>query len=49
MMAMKSLLATVIRSYRVKTKYSNIEEVKLKTNLVLRPKNGYKLSFEKRN
>ncbi|KAL1501435.1 hypothetical protein ABEB36_006754 [Hypothenemus hampei] len=45
MMAMKTLLATLLRNYRVFTKYKKVEEIELKANIVLRPKNGYKMSF----
>ncbi|KAG5900103.1 hypothetical protein JTB14_016072 [Gonioctena quinquepunctata] len=46
MMAMKSLLSTVLRKYRIFTSYQKVEDVKLKANLVLRPKDGYKLALK---
>ncbi|XP_066257685.1 cytochrome P450 4C1-like [Euwallacea similis] len=48
MMAMKTVVATVLRKYRVSTSYQNVEAIELKTNLVLRPRDGYKVSFELR-
>ncbi|XP_066148760.1 cytochrome P450 4C1-like isoform X2 [Euwallacea fornicatus] len=47
-MAMKTVLANVLRKYRVFTSYQSVEAIELKTNLVLRPRHGYKVSFELR-
>lgn len=49
MMAMKTLLATVLRRYKVNTSYKSVQDIELKTNLVLRPRDGYKVSFEERH
>lgn len=49
MMAMKALLATVLRKYKITTSYNSVKEVELKSNLILRPKNGYKISVQLRN
>ncbi|XP_023312995.1 cytochrome P450 4C1-like [Anoplophora glabripennis] len=48
MMAMKTLLATVLRKFKVSTSYGSIQDIKLKANLVLRPTDGYKVSLELR-
>ncbi|XP_050300138.1 cytochrome P450 4C1-like [Anthonomus grandis grandis] len=48
MMAMKTLLATVIRRYKLFTSYKSVKDIELKSNMVLRPKDGYKLTFELR-
>lgn len=49
MLSMKTFLATVIRSYEVKTlDYKSIEDIELRNDIVLRPKNGFKLAFQKR-
>ncbi|KAJ8982605.1 hypothetical protein NQ317_005077 [Molorchus minor] len=48
MMSIKTLIATVIRRYRIHTSYKRLEDIKLKSNLVLRPKDGYKVSIEVR-
>ncbi|KAJ8954174.1 hypothetical protein NQ318_005769 [Aromia moschata] len=44
MMAMKAMVATVLRKYRISTSYKSVEDVKLKFNLVTRPMDGYKVS-----
>ncbi|KAJ8916519.1 hypothetical protein NQ315_000161 [Exocentrus adspersus] len=48
MMAMKVLLATVIRRFKVTTSYKSVRDVELKANLVLRPKTGFRISLELR-
>lgn len=48
MMAMKTLLATVLRKYRVVTSYQAVEDVEVKFNVVLRPRDGYKVALELR-
>ncbi|XP_057670074.1 uncharacterized protein LOC130902190 [Diorhabda carinulata] len=48
MMNMKTILATVLRRFRIYTKYKTIEEIKLKTNVVLRLKEGPKVWVETR-
>ncbi|XP_060533268.1 cytochrome P450 4C1-like isoform X2 [Cylas formicarius] len=48
MMAMKSLLATVLRKFEIHTSYAKIEDIELKTNLVIRPKDGFKVSVKSR-
>ncbi|XP_030764328.1 cytochrome P450 4C1-like [Sitophilus oryzae] len=48
MMTIKALVATVVRKYKVYSDYKNIEEVELRSNLVLRTKNGFKVHFELR-
>ncbi|KAG5875110.1 hypothetical protein JTB14_018588 [Gonioctena quinquepunctata] len=49
MMAMQSLISSIVRKYRIFTPYQNIEDIELKFNLVLKPKNGYKISLQLRN
>ncbi|CAG9861488.1 unnamed protein product [Phyllotreta striolata] len=49
MMAMKSLLSTVLRKYKIFTTYKSVEDIKLKAHLVLRPRDGYKVYIERRN
>ncbi|KAF2885094.1 hypothetical protein ILUMI_21097 [Ignelater luminosus] len=48
MMAMKALIATVIRKYRFSTEYKTIDDIKLKADLMLKPVDGYKLAVELR-
>lgn len=48
MMAMKSIITAVIRNYTVSCGYKTIEEIELKTNLVVRPTYGFKVTFHKR-
>ncbi|CAH1111817.1 unnamed protein product [Psylliodes chrysocephalus] len=48
MMALKSLLATTLRKFRIFTSYQKVEDIKLKAHLVLRPKDGYKVYIEHR-
>ncbi|KAG5900110.1 hypothetical protein JTB14_016078 [Gonioctena quinquepunctata] len=49
MMAMQSLVSSVVRKYRIFTPYQNIEEIELKFNIVLKSKNGYNISLQLRN
>lgn len=48
-MAMKALIATVIRKYKFSTPYKKIQDIKLKADLMLKPVDGYKVSLELRN
>ncbi|XP_050299939.1 cytochrome P450 4C1-like [Anthonomus grandis grandis] len=48
-MEMKTILTTVIKRYRLLTSYKSVEEIELDSTLLLRPRDGYKLSFELRN
>lgn len=48
MMSMKTLLATVVRKYRFSTPYKNIEDIKIKNDLMLKPLHGFKVSVELR-
>lgn len=48
MMAMKALLVTVLRKFKVDTPYKTVRDIKLKANLVVRPRDGYKVSLELR-
>ncbi|XP_031330391.1 cytochrome P450 4C1-like [Photinus pyralis] len=47
-MAMKALIATVVRRYKFKTDYKCIEDIELKADLMLKPVNGYNVSVELR-
>lgn len=49
MMAMKALIATVLRKYRVFTEYKSPEDIRVKADLMLKPADGYKLSLEYRD
>ena len=49
MMTMKAVLATVIRRFEFSTSYKTVEDIKLKTNLVLRPVDGFKVFVTTRN
>lgn len=49
-MVMKIMIATVIRKYRVKTScFKSIEEIEMIANIVLKPKDGFRLAVESRN
>ncbi|XP_072381842.1 cytochrome P450 4C1-like [Diabrotica undecimpunctata] len=48
MINMKTILAYVLRRYKIFTKYKSIEEIKLSTNMVLRLKDGPKVWIEHR-
>lgn len=48
MMVMKIMVAMVIRKFRVKSSIKNIKDVELTANVVLKPKNGFRLAFELR-
>ncbi|XP_031330392.1 cytochrome P450 4C1-like [Photinus pyralis] len=47
-MAMKALIATVVRRYKFTTDYKSIEDIKLKADLMLKPVDGYNVSAELR-
>lgn len=47
-MAMKALIATVVRRYKFTTDYKSIEDIKLKADLMLKPVDGYNVSVELR-
>ncbi|KAG5875109.1 hypothetical protein JTB14_018587 [Gonioctena quinquepunctata] len=49
LMVMQSLIATVVRKYRISTPHQNIEDIELKFNLLLKPKNGFKISLQLRS
>lgn len=48
MMAIKSIISTTIRKYRIFTSYKTIEEIDLKCKIILRPKDGYKVFVDVR-
>lgn len=48
MMAMKAVLSAVVRKFKIFSSYKSVEDIELKCNLVLRPKDGYKVSIELR-
>ncbi|CAG9831111.1 unnamed protein product [Diabrotica balteata] len=48
MMNIKTILATVLRRYKIFTEYKSVEEIKVTTNLVLRLKDGPKVWIEPR-
>ncbi|XP_031330686.1 cytochrome P450 4c3-like [Photinus pyralis] len=47
-MAMKALIATVVRRYTFSTDYKTIKDIKLKADLMLKPVHGYSVSVELR-
>ncbi|XP_044764501.1 cytochrome P450 4C1-like [Coccinella septempunctata] len=47
-MVMKVMLTKVIRRFQFETEYKSVEEVELKLNLAIRPKNGFKLTLKRR-
>lgn len=49
MNAMKTAIAMVVRKFTIATNYKTIEEIDLLSHIVLRPTNGYQISFELRN
>lgn len=48
MMVVKIVVAMVIRKFKVTSSIKAIEDIELTTNIVLKPKNGFKLAFELR-
>lgn len=48
-MAMKTLIATVLRKYRISTDYKTPEDVLLRADLMIKPVNGYKIAIEPRD
>ncbi|KAJ8954176.1 hypothetical protein NQ318_005771 [Aromia moschata] len=49
MMAMKTLLSTIISKYRISTSYKNVKDVNLKCNMITRPRDGFKFAVELRS
>lgn len=49
MVGVKAIVSSLIRSFKVRTDYKRIEDVDLNINIILRPKNGYKLHLENRS
>lgn len=50
MLSMKVILATILRTYRVKSSnYQSIEEVVLLIHIIAKATNGYKIVLEKRH
>ncbi|XP_030752973.1 cytochrome P450 4C1-like isoform X2 [Sitophilus oryzae] len=49
MMNMKVIIATVIRKFRIHCQYKKIEDIKLKTNITLRFRDGAKVSVTRRD
>lgn len=47
-MALKTIIALMVKNFIIKTDYKSIEDVKLNVNIVLRPKNGYNIQLEPR-
>lgn len=48
MMSMKTIIATLIRSFTVTTKYKCVEEVEITASSLIRLKNGFQLTFQPR-
>ncbi|KAJ3650713.1 hypothetical protein Zmor_016795 [Zophobas morio] len=46
MMSVKTIVATLIRKFKFRTEYKTVDEVKLRTKVVLRPRDGFKTYFE---
>ncbi|XP_063927453.1 cytochrome P450 4C1-like [Zophobas morio] len=46
MMSLKTIVATLIRKFKFRTEYKTVDEVKLRTKVVLRPRDGFKTYFE---
>lgn len=45
MMALKTILANILQKYLIKSNLS-LDDIKLKTDISIRSKNGYKLSLQ---
>ncbi|KAG5894242.1 hypothetical protein JTB14_007869 [Gonioctena quinquepunctata] len=48
MMVMKTILTTVLRRYKIFTAYRTVEEIEVKLHLLMKLKNGSKISIELR-
>lgn len=46
MMLEKTMMAMMIRNFKISTAYKSIQEIDLECNLVMKPVNGYKISLE---
>lgn len=47
-MSLKTTVAHVIRKFKIKTSYERIEDIKIAMELVMKPADGYKVTFERR-
>ncbi|KAG5900114.1 hypothetical protein JTB14_016082 [Gonioctena quinquepunctata] len=48
-MKLKSLIAEVVRKYRVFTPHKSVKDIELKINVALKSKHGYPISLQLRN
>ncbi|CAG9857629.1 unnamed protein product [Phyllotreta striolata] len=48
LMSIKTILSTLIRRFRVYSEYKTVEEIELKLQMLLKFKDGFKISFEYR-
>ncbi|XP_063926863.1 cytochrome P450 4C1-like [Zophobas morio] len=48
MMSLTTMVATVVRKFKIGTEYKSVDEIKLKTNMVIRPQDGFKVWLELR-
>lgn len=49
MMAMKVLLSIVIRKFKINCNYKNVEDIRVKSDLLLKALDGYNISVISRN
>ena len=47
-MAFKTIVAILVRKFQFRTEYKTVDEIKLTTKLIVRPRDGFKCSFEMR-
>lgn len=46
MMAIKVMLVNILRKYTIKSNFTSVDEIKLKTDISIRSVNGYMVSLE---
>lgn len=48
MMAMKAILAAVLRTFKVYSDYKKVADIEVKAELVIKPVDGFRVAFEHR-
>lgn len=48
-MLLKIIIAHIVRTYKIKCGYKGIDSIEFEQAFVLKPKHGFKVSFEERS
>lgn len=47
-MAMKTVIATILRTFKVYSNYKRVSDIKVKADLIIKAVDGYRVAFEYR-